>query len=53
MKRIFLLTALATFSWKAFATEKDLIKSILDVFKEYNFNVKVEAGNNYNALEKV
>ena len=34
-------------------SEKDLIKSILDVFKEYNFNVKVEAGNNYNALEKV
>ena len=34
-------------------SEKDLIKSILDVFKEYNFNVKVEAGSNYNALEKV
>lgn len=34
-------------------SEKDLIKSILDVFKGYNFNVKVEAGNNYNALEKV
>ena len=34
-------------------SEKDLINSILDVFKEYNFNVKVEAGNNYNALEKV
>ena len=34
-------------------SEKDLIKLILDVFKEYNFNVKVEAGNNYNALEKV
>jgi len=34
-------------------SEKDLIKSILDVFKEYNFNVKVEKGNNYNALEKV
>jgi len=34
-------------------SEKDLIKSILDVFKEYNFNVKVEAGSNYNALGKV
>ena len=34
-------------------SEKDLIKSVLDVFKEYNFNVKVEAGSNYNALEKV
>jgi hypothetical protein len=32
--------------------EKDVVESIIDIFKEYNFNTKVEAGHNYNALEK-
>ena len=33
--------------------EKDIIESILDVFKEYGFSTKVEAGSNYDALERV
>ena len=33
--------------------EKSIIKSIMDIFKEYKFNIKVEAGSNYNVLEKV
>jgi len=33
--------------------EKDVIKLILDIFKEYKFSTKVEAGSNYNALERI
>ena len=33
--------------------EKDIIESILDIFKEYGFSTKVEAGSNYDALERV
>jgi hypothetical protein len=33
--------------------ERDVVESIIDIFKEYNFNTKVEVGHNYNALEKV
>jgi len=33
--------------------EKDTIKSILDIFKEYGFSTKVEAGSNYDALKRV
>lgn len=33
--------------------EQDVIQSIIDVFGEYKFNVKIEAGPNYNSLEKI
>ena len=33
--------------------ERDVIQSIIDVFKEYKFNVKIEAGPNYGSLERV
>jgi len=33
--------------------ERDVVELIIDIFKGYNFNTKVEVGHNYNALEKV
>ncbi len=33
--------------------EKDVVLSILNVFKEYGFSTKVEAGSNYNSLERI
>tara|TARA_R110002167_G_scaffold15026_3_gene60465 strand:- start:1465 stop:2712 length:1248 start_codon:yes stop_codon:yes gene_type:complete len=33
--------------------EKDIVQSIIDVFKEYRFGVKMEAGINYGNLERV
>jgi hypothetical protein len=33
--------------------EQDVVQSIIDVFREYKFNVKIEAGPNYNSLEKI
>ena len=33
--------------------EKDIVQSIIDVFKEYKFNVKMEAGTNYGNLGRV
>jgi hypothetical protein len=33
--------------------ERDVVELIIDIFKEYNFNTKVEVGHNYDALEKV
>ena len=34
-------------------SEKDVIKSVMDVFKDYGFNIKIEAGPNYGSLERV
>tara|TARA_R110000782_G_scaffold186107_1_gene276194 strand:- start:280 stop:1527 length:1248 start_codon:yes stop_codon:yes gene_type:complete len=33
--------------------EQDVVQSIIDVFGEYKFNVKIEAGPHYNSLEKI
>jgi hypothetical protein len=33
--------------------ERGVIECIMDVFKEYKFNIKVEAGSNYNSLERI
>ena len=33
--------------------EKYVILNILAIFKKYGFSTKVEAGNNYNSLERV
>ena len=33
--------------------EKDIVLSILNVFKEYGFSTKVEAGSNYNSLKRI
>ena len=33
--------------------EKDVVLSILDVFNYYGFSTKVEAGSNYNSLERI
>lgn len=49
MKRIFLLTALATFSWKASATEKDLIKSTLSEVTVYSQGAQLHHKANYTA----
>jgi uncharacterized protein (TIGR02231 family) len=49
MKRIFLLTALTTFSWKAFATEKDLIKSTLSEVTVYSQGAQLHHKANYTA----
>ena len=34
-------------------SEKTTIDCILEIFKEYQFNTKIEAGHNYGSLEKV
>ena len=34
-------------------SEKDVIKSVMGIFKDYGFNIKVEAGPNYNDLQRV
>ena len=34
-------------------SEKDVIKSVMDVFKDYGFNIKIEAGPNYGSLGRV
>ena len=34
-------------------SEKDVIKSVMSTFKDYGFNIKVEAGPNYNDLQRV
>lgn len=49
MKRIFLLTALATFSWKAQATEKDLIKASLTEVTVYSQGAQLHHKANYTA----
>jgi hypothetical protein len=33
--------------------ERDIIQSIIDVFVEYGFNIKIEAGPNYGSLQRV
>ena len=33
--------------------EKDTVDCILEIFKEYKFNIKVEAGHNYDSLQRV
>lgn len=49
MKRIFLFMALTTFSWKAFATEKDLIKSTLSEVTVYSQGAQLHHKANYTA----
>ncbi|MBP5994460.1 MAG: DUF4139 domain-containing protein [Crocinitomicaceae bacterium] len=49
MKRIFLFTALATFSWKAFATEKDLVKATLSEVTVYSQGAQLHHKANYTA----
>lgn len=49
MKRIFLFTALATFSWKAQATEKDLIKASLSEVTVYSQGAQLHHKANYTA----
>lgn len=49
MKRIFLLMALTTFSWKAFATEKHLIKSTLSEVTVYSQGAQLHHKANYTA----
>ena len=34
-------------------SERDVVKSVIDVFGDYGFNVKVEAGGNYGSLQRV
>ena len=33
--------------------ERDIVQSVIDVFKEYKFSVKIEAGPNYGSLGRV
>jgi hypothetical protein len=33
--------------------ERDIIQFIIDVFVEYGFNIKIEAGPNYGSLQRV
>ena len=49
MKRIFLFTALATFSWRAQATEKDLIKASLSEVTVYSQGAQLHHKANYTA----
>lgn len=49
MKRIFLFMALTTFSWKAYATEKDLIKSTLSEVTVYSQGAQLHHKANYTA----
>ena len=49
MKRIFLFTALATFSWKALATEKDLVKATLSEVTVYSQGAQLHHKANYTA----
>ena len=49
MKRIFLLMAITTFSWKASATEKDLIKSTLSEVTVYSQGAQLHHKANYTA----
>lgn len=49
MKRIFLFIALATFSWKAQATEKDLIKASLTEVTVYSQGAQLHHKANYTA----
>jgi len=49
MKRIFLLMAIAAFSWKAFATEKDLVKASLTEVTVYSQGAQLHHKANYTA----
>jgi hypothetical protein len=33
--------------------EKDTIESVIDIFKDFNFSIKMEAGLNYGSLERI
>ena len=49
MKRIFLFTVLATFSLKALATEKDLVKATLSEVTVYSQGAQLHHKANYTA----